>query len=234
MSGEAGSRRRNGRIESLLPKLQLACALGEGSLIHLPLHAAAGHQERPERALQVDRFLKTFAEFLRFQTALRGSRGKIKSCFKALYCRRDRLGIGVEVIVLAFAVVAIGGMGSILGAFLAAVLISELNTFGILVWPQGTLVLMFILNAFNQIYMISVQTALQLRVPDDLRGRVMGIWSMTYNMGPLGAMLSGAIAEQSDAGIAILVGGVALMAFSAGPGLVNRSVRRLEASPAPA
>src|SRR3546814_18579891 len=38
-------------------------------------------------------------------------------------------------------------MGSILGAFLAAVLISELNTFGILVWPQGTLVLMFILMA---------------------------------------------------------------------------------------
>src|SRR3546814_9009233 len=41
----------------------------------------------------------------------------------------------------------VGGMGSILGAFLAAVLISELNTFGILVWPQGTLVLMFILMA---------------------------------------------------------------------------------------
>jgi len=46
-----------------------------------------------------------------------------------------------------FVVTVVGGMGSILGAFLAAVLISELNTFGILVWPQGTLVLMFILMA---------------------------------------------------------------------------------------
>jgi len=46
-----------------------------------------------------------------------------------------------------FVVTVVGGMGSILGAFLAAVLISELNTFGILVWPGGTLVLMFILMA---------------------------------------------------------------------------------------
>src|SRR3546814_15825801 len=46
-----------------------------------------------------------------------------------------------------FVVTVVGGMGSILGAFLAAVLISELNTFGILVWPPGTLVLMFILMA---------------------------------------------------------------------------------------
>lgn len=46
-----------------------------------------------------------------------------------------------------FVVVVVGGMGSIFGAFLAAVLISLLNTFGILVWPDGTLVLMFILMA---------------------------------------------------------------------------------------
>lgn len=46
-----------------------------------------------------------------------------------------------------FVVTVVGGMGSIFGAFLAAVLISELNTFGILVWPSGTLVLMFILMA---------------------------------------------------------------------------------------
>ncbi|WP_193369502.1 ABC transporter permease [Pelagibius marinus] len=46
-----------------------------------------------------------------------------------------------------FVVTVVGGMGSIFGAFLAAVLISELNTFGILVWPNGTLVLMFILMA---------------------------------------------------------------------------------------
>jgi branched-chain amino acid transport system permease protein len=53
------------------------------------------------------------------------------------------LGIIAEV----FVVVVVGGMGSIPGAFLAAVLISELNAFGILVFPQITLVLMFLVMA---------------------------------------------------------------------------------------
>lgn len=46
-----------------------------------------------------------------------------------------------------FVVVVIGGMGSILGAYLAAVLISLLNVFGILFIPQSTLVLMFLVMA---------------------------------------------------------------------------------------
>ncbi len=46
-----------------------------------------------------------------------------------------------------FVVVVVGGMGSIPGAFLAAVLIAELNAFGILVLPESTLVLMFVVMA---------------------------------------------------------------------------------------
>lgn len=47
----------------------------------------------------------------------------------------------------AFVVVVVGGMGSIPGAFLAAVIIAELSAFGILVIPQVTLVLMFLVMA---------------------------------------------------------------------------------------
>ena len=52
-----------------------------------------------------------------------------------------------EILASVFVVVVVGGMGSIPGALLAAVLIAELNAFGILVWPQSTLVLMFIVMA---------------------------------------------------------------------------------------
>lgn len=52
-----------------------------------------------------------------------------------------------NVIAEAFVIVVIGGMGSILGAFLAAVIIGELNAFGILIFPQMTLVLMFAVMA---------------------------------------------------------------------------------------
>lgn len=53
----------------------------------------------------------------------------------------------LSIIAEAFVVVVIGGMGSIVGAFLAAVLIGELNAFGILVMPQITIVLAFLVMA---------------------------------------------------------------------------------------
>lgn len=46
-----------------------------------------------------------------------------------------------------FVVVVIGGMGSLPGAFVAAVLISVLNVFGVTYLPQSTLVLMFVVMA---------------------------------------------------------------------------------------
>ncbi len=46
-----------------------------------------------------------------------------------------------------FVVVVIGGMGSLPGAFIAAVLISVLNVFGVAYLPQSTLVLMFVVMA---------------------------------------------------------------------------------------
>lgn len=50
----------------------------------------------------------------------------------------------MNIIAEAFVVVVVGGMGSILGAFLAAVLIGELNAFGLLVFPRISIVLMFV------------------------------------------------------------------------------------------
>jgi branched-chain amino acid transport system permease protein len=52
-----------------------------------------------------------------------------------------------EILAAIFVVVVVGGMGSILGAYLAAVLIFEFNAFGILILPESTLVLMFLLMA---------------------------------------------------------------------------------------
>lgn len=52
-----------------------------------------------------------------------------------------------NIIAAAFVVVVIGGMGSIPGAFVAAVLISVLNVFGVAYLPQSTLVLMYVVMA---------------------------------------------------------------------------------------
>ncbi len=53
----------------------------------------------------------------------------------------------LNVIAAAFVIVVVGGMGSIGGAFLASVLIGELSSFGVLVLPQSTLVMMFLVMA---------------------------------------------------------------------------------------
>jgi branched-chain amino acid transport system permease protein len=53
----------------------------------------------------------------------------------------------VQVITEALVVVVIGGLGSVLGTFLAAIIVSELNAFGILVFPKISIILVFLVMA---------------------------------------------------------------------------------------
>jgi len=53
----------------------------------------------------------------------------------------------VDIIAESFVVTVVGGMGSIVGAFLAALIIGQLHAFGILIFPKVTLVLVFLLMA---------------------------------------------------------------------------------------
>ena len=57
------------------------------------------------------------------------------------------LQMDLGIIVEAFVVVVVGGMGSITGAFLASVLIGELQAFGVVLIPRATLVLIFVIMA---------------------------------------------------------------------------------------
>jgi branched-chain amino acid transport system permease protein len=57
------------------------------------------------------------------------------------------LHMDLSIIAEAFVVVVVGGMGSVTGAFAAALLIAELHAFGILVFPKITLVLVFLVMA---------------------------------------------------------------------------------------
>ncbi|WP_237477553.1 ABC transporter permease [Lichenibacterium dinghuense] len=56
-------------------------------------------------------------------------------------------GLDLRLVVDAFAVVVIGGLGSVGGAFLASVLVAELDSFGILLLPGLSLVLVFAVMA---------------------------------------------------------------------------------------
>jgi branched-chain amino acid transport system permease protein len=53
----------------------------------------------------------------------------------------------MAVIIQAFCVVVIGGLGSLLGTFVASLVVGEVYAFSILFWPDGALVLIFIVTA---------------------------------------------------------------------------------------
>ena len=89
------------------------------------------------------------------------------------------------------------------------------------------LVLVFLAGASTSVYMITVMSTLQTLVPDELRGRVMGIYGMTYSLMPLGAMQAGIIAEYTSASFAVSLGGAAVVLFAVGMAVTNSQMRNL-------
>ena len=89
------------------------------------------------------------------------------------------------------------------------------------------LVLVFLAGVSTSIYMITVMSTLQLLVPNELRGRVMGIYGMTWSLLPIGAMQAGAIAEYTSAALAVGIGGAAVILFALGMTMTSRQVREL-------
>jgi MFS family permease len=96
------------------------------------------------------------------------------------------------------------------------------------------LAIQFVAGFVNSFYMTTGSASVQLIVPNELRGRVMGVYSLTWSMLPLGGMVMGSLAAATSAPSAVAVGGfiVAGMAIAAGmavPQLRNISTARLSA-----
>jgi len=117
-----------------------------------------------------------------------------------------------------------GGVGSIIGTLVvggwsedkpigqymfAAAAVSALALIGFVAATGAgaygaALVTVFFASAFSSVYLIVSMTVLQMRVPDALRGRVMGIHSISFSLVPLGGLLLGALAETKGPGTAVL------------------------------
>ena len=72
------------------------------------------------------------------------------------------------------------------------------------------LALMFVVGVFNAMRNTALQASVQILVPDHIRGRVMGLYGMTYNTRPLGGVQAGALAGRLTAPFAIAIGGLAV------------------------
>ncbi len=78
----------------------------------------------------------------------------------------------------------------------------------------------------NTFYLTQVSTQLQQTVPDRLRGRLMSLYSLCWNLLPMGGLLGGVLASLVDARFAVAVGG-ALVAANALALLASRRLRLL-------
>ena len=78
-----------------------------------------------------------------------------------------------------------------------------------------SMLLLFAAGFASSLYLNIGMTTLQLRVPDGLRGRVMGIWSMTWFLAAVGGFIAGAAAGLLGTPWTVALGALSVTAFSA-------------------
>ena len=139
------------------------------------------------------------------------------------------------------------GIGSILGLLVSMVLAQAERRGFIIIGGSvgfGTFIMLFALSPWyplslamvlmagvcNSIYLTAVMTTLQMQVPDGLRGRVMGIYTICYGAIPLGTIPLSQISHLSDPRIAVAMGGGSVVAFAICMTLLTSRVRSIRAS----
>ena len=156
--------------------------------------------------------------------------------------QKDILGVGPSGLGFLH---AMSGIGAVTGTLIVAslrdfrnkgvVLVGGAIAFGTLLilfgysnWFPVSLALVALAGMSTATYMILAQSTLQLLVPDQLRGRIMGLWGMTFNIMPLGGFYAGILASYIGAPSAVAIGGVAVIAFAVFGAARDRQVRRLD------
>ena len=93
----------------------------------------------------------------------------------------------------------------------------------------------FMIGLFSSVYMLSAISTIQLNVPGELRGRIMGIYTITYSIISLGGLYSGLTGgfldrllstEHIGVPISIGVGGIIVIIGSIALYLFNQSLKK--------
>jgi MFS family permease len=108
----------------------------------------------------------------------------------------------------------------------AAVLGFALIAFALSPVMRLALGMLLIVGFANTFYLTPVSTLLQQKVPDHLRGRVMSLYALCWNLLPLGGLVGGVLAAAVNARFAVAFGG-AMVAANALLFLMSRRLRRI-------
>ena len=103
----------------------------------------------------------------------------------------------------------LGGGAGLLGA---SVLVFGLN--GAMQWYWLALAMAALSGGFYSIFQTASNTLLNLLVPTEYRGRVMGLRGVMWSLAPLGALQAGFVASYTSTPFAITLGGGAVIAVT--------------------
>ncbi|MDQ2683985.1 MAG: MFS transporter [Chloroflexota bacterium] len=132
---------------------------------------------------------------------------------------RDEMGMGSGGLGL---LLAATGVGTVIGALSVArsVMLQEskwsqivtvvlftifVMAFAVVAWFPLAMALLFLAGMMSAAYLALNQTALQLHVDDDVRGRVLSVYLLTWGMLPLGQLFVGFLANLLGTPIAVVV-----------------------------
>ena len=124
-----------------------------------------------------------------------------------------RIGAGRYSVVIMFAAAAV------FGAFIAG--FAGSRSFPL------SMVLLFAAGFSSSMYLNIGMTTLQLRVPDALRGRVMGVWSMTWFLATVGGLPAGIFAELIGTPLTVALGSLSVTAFAVLLFVLSSELRKL-------
>jgi MFS family permease len=142
---------------------------------------------------------------------------------------------------------ALAGIGGLAGAAIAAnldgvrrpgrVLMASMVLFGVFIAAFAlapgfgpALLLILLAEVFAMIGMTLNNTLIQSIIPDSVRGRVMSLMMMTFGITPLGTLPAGWIAREYGVRVAVVGGGVLLIAASLLIYFTSRTYRQLDRS----
>jgi predicted MFS family arabinose efflux permease len=154
---------------------------------------------------------------------------------------RDILKIGAEGLGL---LMAVSGAGAVVGSLLVAssahamgsgrVLLGMTILYGVPILGVAfstslwiSLPLMFAGSLLGAAFMSANTALLQHRVTDEVRGRVMGAYMLTWGLMPLGALPMGMVADRLGAPVAVAVGAVISTSLALVLGFRNPALREI-------
>jgi len=107
----------------------------------------------------------------------------------------------------------------IYGAFVVGIALSP--------WVWLSLPLLFVAGAVGAMYMSSNNALIQLRISDEVRGRVMAAYLLTFGLMPLGAMPMGIVANLFSTQAAVAGGAITSSVLAAIVGFRSQALRNL-------